>query len=148
MPVVAVVDTNVWLSAFLNPAGFPGRLIRAAQDNRFSLVTSAPLLEELQEVLCRPRIMKIRGTTAAEAKDFTCLVADIAQIVVMAGTVQLCRDPDDNMILETAIVGHATPVISRDEDITRDLDLKRQLQRHNIQAITVSRFLAMIDYAP
>jgi putative PIN family toxin of toxin-antitoxin system len=141
MPGAAVVDTNVWVSAFLNPRGFPHRLLQAAQESQFTLVISAPMLEELQEVLCRPRIMKIRGTTQTEAEDFTRLVAGIAQIVIVGGTLRLCRDSDDDLILETAVVGHATHVVSRDEDITRDPDLEQQLKARGIQAITISRFL-------
>lgn len=140
MPTVAVVDTNVWVSAFLNPGGFPNRLLQTARSNRFTLVTSVPLLEELQEVLCRPRIMKIRRTTQTEAEGFTRLVAGVAQIVVISGTLRLCRDPDDDLLLETAIAGHATYVVSRDEDITRDLNLERPLKAYNIETTTVSRF--------
>ncbi len=141
MPVVAVVDTNVWVSAFLNPGGFPDRLLQLARSSRFALVTSSSLLEELQQVLCRPRIMKIRGTTRTEAERFTRLVASVARIVVISGALRLCRDPDDDLVLETALEGHATHVVSRDEDITRDLDLARQLKAHNIKVTTVSRFL-------
>jgi hypothetical protein len=64
MPIVAVLDTNVWVSAFLNPVGHPARLIAAGKARQFELITSRPLLEELYDVLCRPRIMKIRGTSA------------------------------------------------------------------------------------
>jgi predicted nucleic acid-binding protein len=46
MAVVAVVDTNVWVSAFLNPSGFPARLIQAGKSGRFSIVGSLPLLDE------------------------------------------------------------------------------------------------------
>ncbi len=144
MLVVAVVDTNVWVSAFLNPGGFPDRLLQSARRSRFTLITSSYLLEELQEVLGRPRIMKIRGTTQVEAKHFTRLVANVAQMVVIGDALRLCRDPDDDALLQTALEGYATFVVSRDEDITRDLELERRLKRHNIQAITVSRFLKEI----
>ncbi|MBM3128666.1 MAG: putative toxin-antitoxin system toxin component, PIN family [Chloroflexi bacterium] len=144
MPVVAVVDTNVWVSAFLNPGGFPDQLLQLARRSRFALVTSSYLLEELQEVLSRPRIMKIRGTTLVEARNFTRLVANIAELVAIGDTSRLCRDPDDDALLQTALEGRATFVVSRDEDLTRDLELTRQLKAHNIQAITVNRFLKEI----
>ena len=144
MPVVAVVDTSVLVSAFLNPVGFPSQVLAAAKRERFTLVTSAPLLEELREVLSRPRLMRVRGTTLADADAFVQDIAEVANQVPVSGTLQLCRDPDDDVLLETAIVGGATHIVSRDEDITRDLELVTQLEKWRIKAVTVNRFLAEV----
>ncbi|MGQ0603582.1 MAG: PIN domain-containing protein [Anaerolineales bacterium] len=57
----------------------------------------------------------------------------------------LCRDPDDDIVLETAVVGKATHVVSRDEDITRDTDLFAQLKQLGIEPITVARFLRKLE---
>ena len=43
MPVVAVIDTSVWVSAFLNPDGHPARLIQAGTAAGFAIVGSLPL---------------------------------------------------------------------------------------------------------
>ena len=144
MPVVAVVDTSVLVSAFLNPVGFPARVLAAAKKKQFSLLTSAPLLEELREVLSRPRLMRIRNTTPTDADAFAQSIADVATQVAVSGTLQLCRDPDDDVLLETAIVSGAKYIVSRDEDITRDLDLVEQLEKRGIKTVTVSRFLAEV----
>ena len=144
MPVVAVVDTSVLVSAFLNPVGFPARIVAAAKRERFTMVTSVPILEELREVLSRPRLMQVRNTTPTDADTFVQRIADAANQVPVSGALQLCRDPDDNVVLETAIVGGATHIVSRDEDITRDLELAVQLEKRGIKAITVSHFLAEV----
>lgn len=128
MVIAAVVDTNVWVSAFLTPQGFPARLIEAGRAGRFAVVTSLPLLEELLEVLRRPRIMKVRQTTADDAEAYVRSVAAVARLVPIAGMVRLCRNPDDDWVLETAMVGGATHVVSRDEDVTRDQELQQQLR--------------------
>ncbi|MBM4459053.1 MAG: putative toxin-antitoxin system toxin component, PIN family [Chloroflexi bacterium] len=94
--MAAVVDTNVWVSAFLTPQGFPARLIEAGRAGRFAVVTSLPLLEELLEVLRRPRIMKVRQTTADDAEAYVRSVAAVARLVPIAGMVRLCRNPDDD----------------------------------------------------
>lgn len=57
MTVVAVIDTSVWVSAFLNPDGYPARLTKAGRSGNFLIVSSLPLLDELHEVLLRPRVM-------------------------------------------------------------------------------------------
>lgn len=145
MAISAVVDTNVWVSAFLTPHSFPARLIEAGRFGRFAVITSLPLLEELLEVLRRPRIMKVRQTTVEDAEAYVRGVAAVARLVPVSGTLRLCRDRDDDWVLETAMVGGATHVVSRDEDVTRDQELGKQLEIRGIAPITVSRFLVTLD---
>lgn len=144
MPLVAVVDTNVWVSAFLNPKGYLARLIAIGRTGSFVIVSSRPLMDELREVLLRPRIMNIRQTTAREVETFVVGVRAVVQWVPAAGDIDLCRDPDDNVILETAIQGEAMYVVSRDEDVTRDPELATRLLERGIEAITVQRFLNLL----
>ncbi len=145
MPPVAVVDTNVWVSAFLNPYGYPARLVAAGKDRQFEVVVSQPLLDELLAVLSRPRIMKVRQTTVGDAETFVQMVSAVARLVDVSGSLGICRDPDDDVLLETAVVGGATYVVSRDEDVTRDLELVRQFEERGVQLLTVSRFLSLLQ---
>jgi hypothetical protein len=141
MSVVVVIDTNVWISAFLNPEGFPARLIQAGKTGSFSIVSSLPLLDEVHEVLLRPRIMKLRHSTEIDVEAFMVGIVAVVQLVPVSGELRLCRDPDDDVILETAIQGHASYVVSRDEDMTRDLDLIDHLREQGIETITVQRLI-------
>ncbi len=145
MPPVAVVDTNVWVSAFLNPDGYQARLAAAGKDRQFEVVVSQPLLDELLAVLSRPRIMKVRQTTVGDAETFVQMVSAVARLVDVSGSLGICRDPDDDVLLETAVVGGATYVVSRDEDVTRDLELVRQFEERGVQLLTVSRFLSLLQ---
>lgn len=134
--IVAVIDTNVWVSAFLNPAGFPARLVRLGKTGTFLIVSSLPLLEEL-----RPRLMKIRDVTALDVNAFVASVGAIVRLVPVSGDLRLCRDPDDDVVLETAIRGEAAYLVSRDEDVTRDPHLTEQLRTRGVHTITVQRFI-------
>jgi predicted nucleic acid-binding protein len=51
----AVVDTNVLVSAGLNPDGAPARVVIAASHGVFAPVVSPAILAEYLEVLSRPR---------------------------------------------------------------------------------------------
>ena len=144
MTVVAVIDTSVWVSAFLNPDGYPARLTKAGKTGTFLIVSSLPLLDELHEVLLRPRVMKIRQSTETDVNVFIAGVGAVVQLVPTPGELRLCRDPDDDVVLETAIQGNATYVVSRDEDMTRDLDLIDHLRERGIKTITVQRFLNLL----
>jgi uncharacterized protein len=69
----ALIDTNRWISALLNPAGAPARTLAALQAERFALVTSEPVLDDVERVLARPRITRrlgVASTTPAELVAF------------------------------------------------------------------------------
>ena len=68
-----------------------------------------------------------------------------AAFVTPEGNLHLCRDPKDNIVLETAILGEASHLVSRDADIARDLDLIVHLHKHDIEVVTVAQFLALLD---
>jgi len=144
METVALIDTNVWVSALINPHGFPARTRDAWLAGRYKIIVSRPLLEELEDVLHRPRIQQRFGVTEVRAEELLLLITEKATPVEISGELHLCRDARDDMLLETAIVGGATHIVSRDEDLTRDLELLEQLENRGIKAMTVSRFLAEV----
>jgi hypothetical protein len=139
--LVAVVDTNVWISAFLTPHGYSAQIYGAAQRQLFFPVTSEPLMAELTEVLSRPRLMKVHGESLHGIEEFVAEHQRLSLLVPITGSLALGRDPDDDILLETALVGHAPYIVSRDEDLTRDLDLHKAAKRRGIQMTTVARFL-------
>lgn len=104
----AVVDTNVWVSAFLNPHGAPGQVATALSQGRFAAVASEFLLTELADVLARPRIVRRHGRGAEQINAFVGALRQDAEIVALTGTVHVCRDPVDDAVLATAILGGAS----------------------------------------
>jgi uncharacterized protein len=62
--VRVVLDANIWIRGFLRKASYPGRVVDAWRGRRFTLVSSEPLLEEIADVLSRPRIQRKTGLTA------------------------------------------------------------------------------------
>ena len=51
----AVIDTNVWVSAYLSPTGTPSKLLKAFSDRRLLLVYSPDIEAEYREVLYRDK---------------------------------------------------------------------------------------------
>ena len=47
-------------------------------------------------------------------------------------------------VLETALSGQVKYLVTRDDDIKRDLNLVQTMGKHGIEIITVSRFLEML----
>ena len=141
MPFVALLDTNVWVSAFLKPSGPPGQVVSAWTQDRFSVVTSISQLTELAEVLNRPRLVRRFRYPRRDAAKFVRLIAARATMVELSGELKACRDPDDDAILEAAIRGKATYLVTRDDDLKGDLDLVKLARQHRVRVMTVKRFL-------
>lgn len=140
----AVIDTNVWVSAVLSPRGRPALVLRAYRDGYFSLVTSEPLLAELHDVLSRPHLHRKHGVTAADAAELDRILRLRAEIVDTAGESFGCRDPEDGILIETAIVGNARLLVSRDEDLTADRGLHVGLRAARIGVYTVRHFVSLL----
>ena len=56
MPLKAVIDTNIWVSALINPFGYPAKLRIHYENEDFTAVVSEAILEEIADVLSRPKI--------------------------------------------------------------------------------------------
>ena len=105
MAVKAVIDTNIWVSALLNPFGFPAKLRKAFEEGIFHVVVSEPIVDELAEVLNRPRIKDRYGITESDIQGLLTLIEERSEHVLLSGDVNICRDKDDDSIIETAIKG-------------------------------------------
>ncbi len=108
-----VVDTNVFVSAALKEASWPGAAIRWLARYGGLLKTSATE-QEVLEVLQRPRIApKIAPVFLDNVRH----IFAAAELVTIAGRVIMCRDPKDDKFLELAVNGHADVIISGDADL-------------------------------
>lgn len=145
MHVRAVIDTNIWVSSLINPFGFPAVLRRAFEEGAFHLIISEALVEELTEVLSRPRIRNKYEITEEDVKELLTLIEERTDNVFLAGYIDICRDKDDNAVIETAINGRADYIESRDDDLKFDKDVSEYLFQHGIAAFSLSRFLSLIN---
>lgn len=113
MPVRAVIDTNVRVSALLNPSGYPARLREAFKKGLFEVIVSEPIFEEIADVLSRPRIQNKYGIKDADIKEYLILTEEQAEHVPVSGSVSICRDKDDDLIIETSVKGEAGYLIKQ-----------------------------------
>jgi putative PIN family toxin of toxin-antitoxin system len=145
VPPVALLDTNVWVSALLKPTGPPGQVVERWRQGDFNVITSLSQLSEILEVLNRPRLAERFRYSPREAEMLVRLIAARANIVETSGDLKICRDPDDDEILEAAISGKATYLVTRDDDLKRDLDLIKMARRHRVRVVSVRQFLRLLS---
>ncbi len=109
-----VFDTNVLVSALLFKESQPGRAFRFALTSQEILVSSATL-HELDDVLARPKFE--RYVQKDERELFVTALLDRAELIEVTHKVEVCRDPRDDKILELALSGHASTIVTGDPDL-------------------------------
>lgn len=137
----AVIDTNVWVSALLTPHGHPAQVVKAFRDGLFEAVVSEPLLNEIEAVLLRPRIVKKYPVDEATVREYLALLRSRSLLIEITGIMKMCRDPHDDFLIEMALWGGADCIVSRDDDLKRDSDLVVQIKALGIDALSVQQFL-------
>jgi len=143
--VKAVIDTNIWVSSLLNPFGFPAKLRSSFEEGHFNVVISVPMLEELAEVLNRPKIKDKFKIGNDDIAKLLILLEDQAEDVRVSGNIVICRDKDDDLVIETAIKGKAEYLVTRDDDIKFDRKVSSFLSQHGVKVTSLSKFLAIIS---
>ena len=140
----AVVDTNVWISALLNAAGPPAELVAAWARGELGAVVPLVVLDEIRDVLGRDRLRRRTGLADQEVSGFVELVAAGSTVVTTTGRKFGCRDPKDDALLEAAILSSADVLVTRDDDLKRDLDLIDTMRREGIAIASVSTLLRLL----
>jgi putative PIN family toxin of toxin-antitoxin system len=79
------------------------------------LLFSDQTFEELASRLMRVKFDRYVETSLR--RQFLADIASIADWVGIEGNVRACRDPNDDMFLETAVVGEAECIITGDGDL-------------------------------
>ena len=113
----AIVDTNILVRASIRPQGTVGPVLSELRDGKYQLVYSAALLEELVDVLGRPRIRTKYRIDKERIRAVLDLILLRGDLVLPAQKISVCRDPDDNAVLEAAVAASADIIVSGDEDL-------------------------------
>lgn len=145
MALVALLDSNVWISAFLKPTGPPGQVVAGWLRGEFDVITALPQLTEIAQVLGRPRLTRQFAYPRQEIERFIRLIAARANIVTISGDLRACRDPDDDEILEAAISGKARYLVTRDDDLKRDLNLIMVARSRRVRVVSVRQLLSHLS---
>lgn len=142
--MTVLFDSNVWVSSLLNPKGYPAKLKKLWLKDKFSVIVSTFIINEIRDTLNRPRIKNKYHLTNSEIAVFLELLILRCPPVFPVGKIKLCRDIRDNHILEAASLGKAEYIITRDDDLKRDIHLMETMKSFNIEILSVSQFINII----
>ncbi len=107
-----VIDSNVWISALVF-GGNPRQVFKRVVSDGWKIIVSEEVLTEVRRILHKkfPEFIT----------DFDDLVVVLTPHIkyVRLGTAHeaVSRDADDDMVIETSIIGRATYIVSGDKDL-------------------------------
>lgn len=110
-----MLDTNVLISAALQPNGSPRAVVDALQAVRGVLLFSDETFDELQTRLHRTKFDKYVSHNSRSI--FLAQLETVSEWVAIVGAKLGCRDPDDDKLLETALMGEADCIVTGDQDL-------------------------------
>jgi len=140
--IVAVLDTNLIVSATLIRGGNEDRILRAWQAGTYVLVLSHPILQEVRRVLFYEKIRSRQWMTGDDVERLLRRFADSAVMVPGNREVRVCRDPSDDKFLAAGLEGKAQYIVSGDPDLT---DIKAY---RGVRIIPPRQFLEILPSVP
>jgi putative PIN family toxin of toxin-antitoxin system len=113
MLCIAVFDTNILLSALFSVNGNPFRCLAAARIGQVESVTCQEILDEFAEKLLVKFKFSEEMTRAAVEE-----IQSFSRLVEISGTFKAVpNDSDDDMIVECAVIGDATHIVTGDQHL-------------------------------
>ncbi len=108
IPLRLVIDTNIVVSAALRPDGSQRTVLLLAMTKPARMYVSEAVVAEYREVLARPEF-KIRKGLQQQLMQ---LILKHAHSVKPSRTLQVAKDPDDNVFLECADAAQADYLVT------------------------------------
>ena len=131
-----VFDTNILFSA-VGWLGNPHQCVQAARQGKCLSLTCEPILAELAE-----KLQLKRGFDVTKATEITDEIHTFSKVIPIPGTLKvIAADPDDDAVLECAVVGQAQYLVSGDRHLLAVGNYQ------GIQIVKAAEFLAVIQSA-
>lgn len=133
-PVKIIIDTNIIISG-IGFGGKPRKILQLILDNKIKAVISPILLAELEDVITKkfPKLANNFELINKKLRKKILVVKPKDSINVLKA------DPDDNKVLEAAVEGKCSYIVTGDKEL---LDLTSY---KNIKIITADQFLDNLE---
>jgi len=133
-----VLDTNVVASAILW-GGTPRLLLQAARDKRVDLFTSTAMLAELTDILGRRKFARKIAASQLTIDQLVDGYAQLASVVRPVTTPRIAPDPDDDVVIGTALAAKADVVV------TGDKPLLTVSEHQGVRIVSVAQAIEIIE---
>lgn len=133
-----VLDTNILIRAnpTVSPQGLARDLLLTVLSGPHVLVLSSAILDEVQRVLNYPRVQARWALPPGVIAQYVSLLQDAGALVDLPKTFPaVVSDPDDDLVLQTAIEGKADILCSRDS----------AFQSENVRQVCATHGIRIVD---
>jgi uncharacterized protein len=113
-----VFDSTTLVSAFLRKGGATGALLERAVQRECELYLADAIIEETRHVLLNREHLRLHfAYTNLDVEEYATLLRASARLVSNLPNITICRDPNDDYIIATAIAAEASYLVARDKDL-------------------------------
>jgi hypothetical protein len=134
-PLKVIIDTNIWISLIISKKVNELELLLYSKEIR--LLFSEELIQEISQTIKKPKLSKYFQSTGIE--DMFDAFDPFIDMIEVSSQVRICRDSNDDFLLNLAIDGNANYLLTGDLDI---LSLKKI---GNTQVVKISDFFEIIN---
>lgn len=103
-----MLDTNVLLSAVWKPGGNEARVVGLVREGQLEMCVSAEVIAEYRDVLLREKFAACHEAAHELLKE----VAARGELVTPRARIAVCKDPDDDRLLECAAAAGASYLVT------------------------------------
>jgi putative PIN family toxin of toxin-antitoxin system len=119
--VKIVLDTNILVRANEHSHGLARELLINIIESKHTLLLSDEMLHEVAKVLRYPRLQAFYGLSEKRVYDYMAFLRRASDIVPLNPLLSTpIRDVNDIIVMQTAIIGEADILCTRDEDFFED----------------------------
>ncbi len=144
-----VLDTNILARAAKRGTSPAREVLTRVRSEPHCLIVSPFLLNELERVLDYPWVRALHGLSQEEVRAFLeelYQTAEVMQPTASDPAVAISQDPDDNPILQTAVLGRADILCTLDRHFQHP-DVQRYCATHGIRIMTDVELLQLLREA-
>lgn len=142
--MLAVVDTNVWISALVKVDGASAQLIDHIGPGGFQPVACPFTLKELRGVSSRKKFAGQYPSIPAMLERIAHGISEYGFNIADPPIVPICRDPKDDVFIALAIASGAPYLVTGDKDL-RHPNVVAYLRNQGTEVLTVREFLHLLE---
>ena len=111
-----VVDVNLFLASFFFGSKIGDNILNSIRQQIFALLSCDEFRSELQTKIYHFK-NKVSETEFFEIQEWFDFLSEISQNIVIKSKLKICRDPNDDYLINLALDGNAKYLITRDKDL-------------------------------